>query len=465
MFGFESGSEFMAYITFMFFGLSVMVATNSILAAPSFFTEYYRYAQGDSEIEANDPSFWDNVLTFYNVVTFATQFFGEAFMLTPLGRSIPLRPRLIVGFVIPFVEFLVLIFVPVAGTSEAGAKATVLVMAFVGGISVTLCESSTNALAGPFPTKFFGAVMMGIGFSGVLFSLMQIIIKASMADDFDSVLTQSRIFFGVAMGMQLISCVLLVFMPRNEFARRFTAEFRYGHEVAAENQDALEDNEKEAAAEEHEADAQCMEPVLPKNTNVLTAEGDADDMKDVDQVDNITSTEQMLNAQVGTVFVRIWPILLSCFAVFGASLLVYPGVFFAVDVHDGWYLTTVAAMFNLGDFVSRFSLQFKRFHPSPRVVVIGTVARWLVIPPLILCVRHIIPGKVVPCILCLIWGLTNGYFGGMSMIYCPRTPSLTTAGQRSLAGIMAAVALLLGLFVGSSLALAVKEGFPDDSDS
>ncbi|ORC88697.1 putative nucleoside transporter 1, partial [Trypanosoma theileri] len=99
--------------------------------------------------------------------------------------------------------------------------------------------------------------------------------------------------------------------------------------------------------------------------------------------------------------------------------------------------------------------------PSPRVVVAGTFLRLLVIPPLVLCVRGIIPGIALPYILCLIWGLTNGYFGGMAMIYAPRTPSLTMAGQRSLAGIMAALSLLIGLFIGSSLALAVKEGFPE----
>ncbi|KEG05995.1 putative nucleoside transporter 1 [Trypanosoma grayi] len=466
---FDSWGEFLVYITFLFFGLSVMMVSNSIMAAPSFITEYYKYAQGDPDVEADDPSFWFNILTYYNVAVFGTQTVCQMFMLTPAGRSIPLRPRLIAGLLIPFGEILALILVPVGGATETGAKATVMVIAIVSGISKTLCDSTTNALAGPFPTKFYGAYVWGLGVSGILSSTMSIIIKASMADDFDSVQTQSRIYFGVAMGLQLVSCVLLIIMPRNPFARKYTAEFRYAHDHRHVHNNPDAETPEDNMQVKSDSNEDLVEPVNEGNdnlcdgrkVNVLNAEGDADKMHDIDQVDNITSTQQMLNAHIWTVFLAVWPMLMACFVVFGATLLVFPGVFFAVKTDNDWYLTVIIAMFNIGDFISRFLLLFKRLQPSPRVVLYGTFLRTLVVPPLVLCVRGIIPGIALPYILSLIWGLTNGYFGGMGMIHAPRTPSLVSAGQRSLAGIMASVGLLLGLFAGSSLALAVKEGFPE----
>lgn len=152
--------------------------------------------------------------------------------------------------------------------------------------------------------------------------------------------------------------------------------------------------------------------------------------------------------------------LILCFVVFFATLLLFPGVFFAVRTDSDWYTTITVAMFNLGDFLSRTALLLKRLRPPPRVVFAGSFLRILVIPPLVLCVRGVISGALVPYILCLVWGLTGGYLGGMSMIHCTRTPLLTAAGQRSVAGIMVTLSLLLGLFAGSSVALAVMRALP-----
>ncbi|ESS70331.1 nucleoside transporter 1 [Trypanosoma cruzi Dm28c] len=463
--GFQSWPEFFVYLTFLFFGVSIMLVSNAITSAPSFITGYYKYAQGDKNAKPADPVFWNNVLTYFNVAVFGMQTVCETFMLTPLGRSIPLRPRLIVGLLIPFGEMLALIFIPLARTSEIGAKVTVMIIAVVSGLSKTLCDSTTGALAGPFPTKFYGSVIWGLGVSGIISSAMSIIIKASMSKDFESVQTQSRIYFGLAMGIQLISCTLLVVMPRNPFARKYTAEFRYmrahsneraptnGELVPMDSVDTKEDSAPQVEYDIPSSDAQCKK-------NVMDAEGDADNIEDIDQVANITSTQQMLNAQIATVFKCIWPMLLSCFVVFGATLLIFPGVFFAAGTSKDWYPTIIVAMFNLGDFLSRFLLFFKRLRPSPRFVLAGSFLRTLIVPFLVLCVRGIIPGDVPPYIMCLLWGLTNGYFGGMAMIHCTRTPSLTMAGQRSIAGIMANLSLLLGLFLGSSLAMAVMKGLP-----
>ncbi|CBH09655.1 adenosine transporter 2, putative [Trypanosoma brucei gambiense DAL972] len=456
MLGFESTAEFFVYLTFIFFGMSVMNVTNAIYSNYYFFWEYYKFAQGNEHAVSANPSFWKHMFTYYNVVVFTMQVLLEAFMLTPLGRQIPISWRLIFGLTIPMVEIIVILVIPaVGGTSEGGAMATMMIVAFVCGISMTLCDSSNAALAGPFPTKFYGAIVWGLAVSGLMTSFLAIVIKASMDSSFESKRVQSQIYFGLVMFLQVVACVLLVLLRKNPYAIKYAAEFRY----AARKKGTVCD-----------FDVKGTGPVSgnryadeKENKNVLNADIDPDKMKDTDQVEGTTNAQQILTRVLMVVVKRIWPMLLSCFFVFFATLLVFPGVFIAAKTGDtsGWYFTVVVAMFNLGDFLSRLVLQFKQLHVSPRMVMIGSFARALLIIPLSLCAAGTIPGVWLPYIVSLLWGLTNGYFGGLSMIYGPRTGSLTTAGQRSLAAICINVALLMGLFAGAMFALAVKEGLPE----
>ncbi|RNF04561.1 nucleoside transporter 1, partial [Trypanosoma conorhini] len=156
-----------------------------------------------------------------------------------------------------------------------------MVLAVVSGLSKTLCDSGTGALAGPFPTKFYSSVIWGLGLSGIISSAMSMIIKASMANDFESVQTQARIYFGVSMGLQLISCILLVVMPRIPFAREYTAEFRYTHEHRVERAHTSNDEFPVGTAEETEVSPLPDEHTAPfsgaeHNKDVLHVEGDAD---------------------------------------------------------------------------------------------------------------------------------------------------------------------------------------------
>ncbi|AAQ16081.1 adenosine transporter 2 [Trypanosoma brucei brucei TREU927] len=461
MLGFESTAEFFVYLTFIFFGMSVMNVTNAIYSVPDFFSDYYKFVKNEEKAKPVNASFWKHMFTYYNVVVFTMQVVLEAFMLTPLGRRIPISWRLIFGLTIPMGEIIAILVIPAVGGSENCAIATVMMVAFVGGISKTLCDSSNAALAGPFPTKFYGAIVWGLSVSGMITSFMAIVIKASMKDSFESKRVQSQIYFGLVMLLQVVACVLLVLLRKNPYAIKYAAEFRYAARKDGKTDDGEDENDAKGTGPADEDGY----PDEKENKNVLNADIDPDKMKDTDQVEGTTNVQQMLDASVMVVVKRIWPMLLSCFFVFFATLLVFPGVFFAVkdglNVKNGWYFTIVIAMFNFGDFLTRLLLQFKQLHLSPRMVMIGSFARALLIIPLSLCAAGTIPGIWLPYTVSLLWGLTNGYFGGLTMIYGPRTGSLTTAGQRSLAAISTNVSLLSGLFVGAMFALAVKEGLPE----
>lgn len=478
-FGFKSFAEFNTYVTFVFLGMSIMMVSSAVTSAPDFLTRYYVYATGDPDAVAETPLFWNNANTFYNAGTYALQVFTEVFSLTPFMRRIPLSVRLFCGLGIPFAELLVIIIVPAATiSSQGGAIAVIMVVSTVGGFSKALCDSCTNALVGPFPTKFMNGAQWGLTVIALLMSIIQIILKVSMGTSFHDVLTMSRIYFGICIGIQIFTIFELVILRYNPFAQKYIAEYRAAAQRGEDKVGTLEDipagvgepttgdvaevpctvDEKERALNEEEGDEVREVPneeFKVKRAAVLTASGDADKMVDLDQIANITSTEQMLRASALSVFKRVYPMLVCVFVVYFTSLLIFPGVFFLVSTTDGWYMTVIVTLFNAGDFISRMVLMFRPLRPSPKVVIGGTLGRLIIIPFLVLCVRGIIRGVALPYVLIALLGLTNGYFGCMACIHCPRTTTLRYAGERSLAAILSGIAIMLGLCFGSNLSLTI----------
>ncbi|KAK7199910.1 inosine-guanosine transporter [Novymonas esmeraldas] len=476
--GFHSFAEFNTYVTFVLLGMSIMMVASAVTSAPEFVTKYYIYATGDPDAVAETPLFWTNANTFYNAGTYAMQVITEIASLTPFMRSIPISVRLFLGLGIPFAELLIIIIVPtVTIPTQNGAIAVIMVVAVMGGFSKALCDSCTNALVGPFPTKFMNGAQWGLTVVALLMSIVQIILQVSMGSTFHDVLTISRIYFGIGIGIQVLAVVELVLLRYNPFAQKYVAEFRVAalqRRGSAATEQSLESNEPATGAiadavgdaedkvraldEAEEADevrAVHSNDYVARSGAVLQATGDADRMVDLDQTKNISSTEQMLRASVWSVFKRIYPMLFCAFTVFFATLLVFPGVFFMVPARSGWYMTIIVTLYNVGDFVARVLLMFRVLRPSPKFVIIGTLGRLLIIPLIVVCVRGYIPGVALPYVLITLYGLTNGYFGTMSCIHCPRTPTLHYAGERSVAAIMAGIFLMLGLCFGSNLSLAV----------
>eukprot|EP00796_Vickermania_ingenoplastis_P005086 gene5086-biopygen10078 len=224
---FESFAEFNTYVTFVMIGMSIMMVISAVTGAPSFITKYYEYATGIPDVECENPAFWNNANTFFNLGTYVTQLICEAITLLPAVRAIPLRFRLLTGLSVPFAEMLILILIPVIKIpTQTGAIVVLMMVAVLGGFSKALCDSSVNALAGPFPTNVVNVEQWGLATASLFMSILSVILKVSMGETFDEVNTQSRIYFGVAIGFQLLTIAQFVLLYSNPFAHRYSAEFR-----------------------------------------------------------------------------------------------------------------------------------------------------------------------------------------------------------------------------------------------
>jgi len=461
---FQSFAEFNTFVTFVMLGMSIMMVVSAVTGAPSFISEYYVYATGKPDAKAENPKFWDNANTFFNLGTYVPQVFFEALTLLPTIRKIPLRYRLLVGLVVPFLEMLLLILIPVIHIpTQTGAIIVLMSVAILGGFSKALCDSSSNALVSPFPTQFLNGEQWGLAISALFMSCVSVILKASMGTTYDDVNNQSRIYFGIAIGFQFLTIVQFLLLFSNPFAHQYIAEFRMlkGEaplaaepitEAEGEIREGAENREDEEPKELHPEDGSKG----PDSRGVLQAKGDADGMVDKDQNTGMTSSDQMLRTNVWSVFFKVYPMLFSTFFVFFVSLTLWPGVYFNAYTKGDWFPTIIVLLFNAGDFTSRLVLMFPILRPPPMACLIGSVSRVLFIPFLVLLVHGTIDSYRLPYVLVSFFGFTNGYFGTMSMIYCPRTPTLSTAGERSIAGVIGGMFIQIGLALGSNFAAIIN---------
>lgn len=477
---FDTFSEFNVFVTFVMLGMSIMMTISAVNGAPSFITTYYEFATGKPGVECENPTFWANANTFFNLGAYTTQILCEGFTLLPAVRKVPLRYRMIAGLLLPLGELLTLILIPVFKIpTQGGAIAALMTVSVVDGFSKALADSSTHALAGPFPTQFFNGEQWGLATVSLIMSILSVVLKVSMGTSFDDVNTQARIYFVIAIVFQLLTIGQFILMLSNPFAHEYVAEFRMLKKGSAEEpvtneEEPLDEEVVGRLHESNEVEDEEEEPHREKNLHpenvdsdeedsarvnaaAIRVKGDADGMVDKDQLGTMTSAEQMVQANACTVVKKVYPLLIASFYCFFLTLTLWPGVFFnAYDGDVNWYSTVIVLLFNLGDFIARIILMVPALRPSPVMCLFGCAGRTLVVPLLVLCVRRIIHTEVLPYILVLLFGLSGGYFGAMATVYCPRTPTLSTAGERMLAGIIAGLFLEAGLAVGANFAALIN---------
>lgn len=477
VFRFDSFAEFNVFVTFVVLGMSVMMTISAVNGAPTYITTYYKYATGNPDAECENNVFWTNANTFFSLGTYTTQILFEGFTLLPSVRRIPLRYRMFAGLLLPLGELLTLILIPVIKIStQNGAIAVLMTVSCVDGCSKALADSTTHALVGPFPTQFFNGEQWGLAIASLMMSILSVILKVGMKSDFDSVNTQTRIYFGIAIACQLFTILEFFLMLSNPFAHKYAAEFRVlkGNVNVSSPEPLLEEAEgqvQDVVEDEAEVGQDAPKDLHPEEDrseeqqkDVLHAKGDADGMLDKDQIGHLTSADQMLHASVCSVIKKVYPLLIASFYCFFTTLMLWPGVFFyAYDGNPEWYSTIIVLLFNIGDFLARIILMVPALRPTPMWCLIGCAGRTLFIPIIVLCVRKIIHTEVLPYILVLLFGLSGGYFGAMATVYCPRTPTLSTAGERALAGIIAGLFLEAGLAVGANFAALINGVFIPNS--
>lgn len=502
-------------------GVTMVMGINAINSAPSFMLEYYKYLAGSPDATPRLPVFWTNILNFYTVVTMVAQAVHEPTNLTSFMCRFSLLSRLELSCVVMMIELLVILIMPHTHTSEYSAIVAMVIVAYIGGAARAYFENTGYALFGPCPSVMLTGMLVGSAVSGALVSIMQIALKAGMPDTFDSVLTQSIIYFCLAMGIIMLAGMLLAALLYNPFARRYVAEFRssrspwaniyrprkktvasaaasgsqdnsaaqpyladsgsdpeklddeelleahQGDEAQHQRRhpDALFDDRIAATREEREEAQGQSHAGSPAKLNPVRGEvmasgkGGLDGEEALAQRDaavdeGLTTAELLQDVKLWPVVKQIYPMMIACFLTFGITYLVYPGIMVAVDSDDGWFTTLIVAVYNFTDLVGRLMTLWKRLWPPRKAILIGSIVRIVFIPLLVLCATHKIPSHAAAYVFTALMGVSNGFIGTLSMVYSPDTPSLSTDGERAMAGQLTGACLLIGCAVGSLVQLA-----------
>ncbi|KAL7700319.1 nucleobase transporter (NT4) [Lotmaria passim] len=490
---FHGFSDFFVFVTSVLVGISMIMGLNAVNSAPSFMLNYFQYIDRDENAVATHPHFWTNVLTFYTVVTQVTQTLMEPTNLTRFFQRFSLVFRLEAATVLMLVELLMVVIMPHTCRSESGAMAGLIVAGFIGGVGRAYFENTSYALYGPFPSKYLTGVMIGVPTSGVIVSILQIILLAAMNDSYSSILTESIIYFAVSLGIIFVAGLCVMLLLFNSFARRYVAEFRSERsawaniytnvseepralEVAramdsAHPDDAENASKSTSAADgaENLADGIENEPAIgevqlrnePANAG-KKLEGGTDsedgDAEALQAVTGVTSAELLQEVRLWPIVKKIWPMMVACFMTFTVTYLMYPGVMIAVDSDSAWFTTLVMAVYNFTDLFGRLLSMWKRLWPPRKYIFIGSLVRIIFIPLLVLCAKHVIPSQAAAYVFTALMGVSNGFIGTLSMVYSPETPGLSNDAERASAGQLTGVCLLMGCSVGSLLQLAIVLG-------
>ncbi|ORC88182.1 nucleobase transporter, partial [Trypanosoma theileri] len=103
-----------------------------------------------------------------------------------------MQVRMLSSLVFLCLEIIVLMVVPAVGSTEVGAMVTILIAGFISGSGKSVFEATAYGLFSAFPHRFLACLMGGAGVAGALTSILQIIVKVAMPQDYEGISLQSK---------------------------------------------------------------------------------------------------------------------------------------------------------------------------------------------------------------------------------------------------------------------------------
>lgn len=423
-----------AYFVLLFLGVALLLTYNSFVAAPDYTSHYYRYAAQDKHLNSTMPHVWDHISSFITAVNMFPNLLCQIAMLSNYVQSIPVLKRLYFAIILNGVAMLLVPIAPAFKIEEHAALAVLLIGDAVCGGATALLQSSAFAIAAQFPVSHMQAAMLGIGVSGTVVSLLQIITYGAIGSSFEAVLKQSSVFFGIGV-LALFGLVLILpLFRRNKFARYYILEWKKQEEQDGEQQQQ-----------------QFRDPP-PSSSATGAAEAEAET-----QVESTKTVDAMR-----VIGICKWNMLANFF-VYYVTLTVFPGMGVSVDPSSDWYGIIIIFLFNFGDFCGRMLCRFEMFLLKGKHTTLQrlSLCRVLFLPLFFLSVKpREITSKVLPMVFMYLVGISNGFTSSQLMMWTPAMEELE-AHEKPVAGSAMSLSLLAGCSFGSLTALLLSQVYFD----
>ncbi|KAK7196427.1 nucleoside transporter 1 [Novymonas esmeraldas] len=456
-------AELYVYVVAFMCGVSMLMPINAIFSAPGYIMTYYRYAMQDPDAVPQLTNFWNNVLTYYNLIGFVTSLVMEPLTLLSSFRRIPMIVRLLGGLSILIVEIIMLMAVPARGTSEGGAVATICCAGFISGFGKSIFESTTYGMFGAFPSSFTSIMMGGVGSSGVITSLLQIIVKAALPDTYEGVKKQSKIYYGLDVGIQASTFVALLLLRFNSFAREHFGDLG-GVKSKVDAGSMAGDVQRDHHPDEEPAMGELQVASAAKKEDPVEDRADLDDHMDEGssprEVTGPTSNEILAATSILRTLRCIKWMVVACGFDFLITLFLFPGIAVGMFPNSKWYATVAVFIFNVFDVLGRLSPSLKilwpRTYEQRWIIVAASFARVIFVPLLLLHSYHYIPSEAYGYVMQVIFGFSNGFVGSMALVLGPQSRGIDNDGKRFVAGTLMGISILVGGTIGTVLSIMTQ---------
>ncbi|KAL7698537.1 nucleoside transporter 1 [Lotmaria passim] len=467
-----TAAEFYVYVVAFLCGVSMLMPVNAVFSAPSYMVEYYLYATQNPYLVPKMTNFWSNVMTYYNLIGLVTGLVMEPLTLLKSFRRIPMLVRLLGGLIILIVEIIVLMAVPARGTDEGGAVATICMAGFISGLGKSIFESTVYGMFGAFPPSFTSTMMGGVGVSGVITSLIQIIVKAALPNTYEGVKKQSYIYYSLDVGIQGTTFFALIMLRFNSFAREHFGDLggvkskvdagSFAWDVPhGSGMEAVEEMKHDAEPVAGEVQTQVAK--MKKDDPLLEREHsdkNEDTVEALPEVIAPTSNEILRATAVFTVFRDVKWMFVSCGFTFLITLFLFPSIATGMFPRSKWFATVSVFIFNCCDVLGRFSPSLKfmwpRSYEKRWIIVAASFARVIFVPLLLLYSYHYIPSEAYGYVMEVIFGFSNGYVGSMSLVLGPQSRGIDNDGKRFVAGTLMGISILVGGTIGTVLSIMTQ---------
>jgi solute carrier family 29 (equilibrative nucleoside transporter), member 1/2/3 len=460
-------AEFYVYVVALLCGISMLMPVNAVFSAPSYMLEYYLYATKNPKLVPQMTNFWSNVMTYYNLISLVTGLVMEPLTLLKGFRRIPMLVRLLGGLCILIIEIIVLMAVPARGTSEGGAVATICVAGFIGGLGKSIFESTVYGMFGAFPSSFTSTMMGGVGISGVITSLIQIIVKGALPDTYEGVKKQSYIYYSLDVGIQATTFIALLMLRFNSFARQHFGDL--GGVKSKVDAGSL------AGEFQREPDAgldRCTEPAIGevqdrpaemKKDDPLADHERSEELENEETlraVEGPSSNEILRATAVFSVLRNVKWMFVSCAFDFIITLFLFPGIATGMFPKSKWFATVSVFIFNCCDVLGRWSPSLKFMWPRTYnqrwIIVAASFARVIFVPLLLLYSYHYIPSEAYGYVMEVIFAFSSGYVASMSLVLGPQSKGIDNDGKRFVAGTLMGISILVGGTIGTVLSIMTQ---------
>ena len=216
----------LVYYIFVLFGIGNLLPWNAVLTALDFFIQYFPGYKPDFVfgLTINCPNFVFNFLGIF------------------YARYISLKTRIISGFLGIFCLTISMPFVT-RYVEEDTAWIIMLIIIVIYGISSSFAGGAVFGLAGVFPFKYTGAVMLGNGFSGLTMNALRMIWLAIFPPSDDNSSADNNAFIGCLIYFSIASLIVIwcifgfLWVSRTEFARYYI--HKSGSKIGSFNREVI----------------------------------------------------------------------------------------------------------------------------------------------------------------------------------------------------------------------------------